>query len=119
MDSFWPRMIGIYGNAWTAKYGTVPDITTTEAWLTALRQIADYRAEPQHPLIRVGIKACNLMNRTFPPSPGEFLAIVEENRERPEHRRLPHSSRIGVIAAEDHVRDQHLSSIKALLGIEV
>ena len=118
LDDFWPRMIGIYGNAWTTKYGSVADLTTAEAWLTALREISDYDAEPPHPLIRTGIRACNLMNRTFPPNPGEFLAIVEENRARPEHRPLGRHQRLEHLRSSDETAAEGVSMLRRIAGLE-
>ena len=101
------HMTRIFGQAWTSKYGEVDDGT----WATAISTLSSRQ-------VKLGLRHClNNWTDSFPPTPGQFRKAVMEN-DRPEHRALDPARRIARQPAEDHVRDEHMASIKAALGME-
>lgn len=100
------HMARIFGPAWTSKYGETDDGT----WAAAVSTLAPSQ-------VRFGLRwMLNNWTDSFPPTPGQFRRVIFDNN-RPEHRALPHSSRIEMQPAEDHVRQQHMEHIRIMLGM--
>lgn len=109
LDNFWTHMSGLYPNRWASEYGDAPGGPSAQGWLVVLRDLSARQ-------IRIGLRWCLNDTERWPPDPGRFRAIVFEN-DRPEHRALPRSRRLEVQPAEDSVRESHMASLKALVGM--
>jgi hypothetical protein len=95
-------MIRIFRQAWISTYGETDDGT----WRAVVAQLD--RLE-----VRRGLELCHgHWQGDFPPRPAQFISMA---RIPAAHRPAPRSRQIGVQAAQDHVRDEHLRKLKELV----
>ena len=108
LDNLWAHMISIYGNAWSAKYGDVPEGGSASVWLDALRNVADRQ-------IKVGLRCCTLRDSAFAPTPGEFLAMIREN-DSPAHRPWKPEAALAHLASDDETARRGVRALREALS---
>jgi len=107
LDNLWAHMQSIYGGAWESKYGDVPTDGPGSVWLDALRSVSDRQ-------IRLGLRCCTLRNSPFAPTPGEFLAMIQEN-DSPAHRPWKPETALAHLPSDDETARRGVQSLREAL----
>ena len=103
-------MAGIYGSAWSAKYGDAPDGSAAEAWLHVLRVLGPRR-------IKIALRACLSDQAEFPPTPGRFRKMAEDN-DHPSYRNDAKPLALPEKPAQQSVQDEYRTKMRQIAGLE-
>jgi len=108
VDNLWAHMTRMFGDRWTSRWGSVPEGGAAAVWLEGLRQIGNRQ-------IKVGIRCCLYSTSPFPPTVGQFVALIHEN-DSASHRPFPRNRRLQQLAASEETSREHIKRMRAMLG---